>query len=123
MKKLIVSMKTSNAMFRDFKRTANRIKSGKAPQSPHYEISFESKKDFDRFVRNISVLMTILKSKPKSVYELAKLIGSDVSNARKIIDFFETVGAIRIKEQKVSGRTLRTPIVDYQKIEFNLEAA
>lgn len=67
--------------------------------------------------------MAILNSKPKSIYQLAKLTNTDVSNMKEIISFFEEVGAVRIEEQKVSGRTVKTPVVDYKKIEFNLEAA
>lgn len=123
MKKLIVSMKSTDDMFSDFKKTARKIKSGKPPKAPHYEIYFESKKDFNKFIRNISVLMAILNSKPKSIYQLAKLTDTDVSNMKKIISFFEELGALRIKEQKVSRRVVKTPVVDYDKIEFNLKAA
>lgn len=123
MKKLIVSMKSTEDLFSDFKKVANKIKSGKAPKTTHYEISFESKKDFNKFIRHISVLMAILNSKPKSIYELAKMTDTDVSNMKKVINFFEEVGAIHIKEQKIDGRFVKTPIVDYKKIEFDLVAA
>lgn len=123
MKKLIVSLKTTDEMFSDFKKVAQTIKSGKSPKTTHYEISFESKGDFNKFIRNISVLIAILNSKPKSIYQLAKMTGTDVSNMKKIISFFEEIGAVRIKEQRVSGRVVKTPVVDYKKIEFNLEAA
>jgi len=123
MKKLIISMKTTNDMFDDFKKIAKTIKKGKSPKSPHYEIAFESKKDFNKFMRNISVLISIIKNKPKSIYQLAKATDTDLANMKKIINFFAEIGAVRIKENKKSGRTVKTPIVDYQKIEFDLQAA
>ena len=46
----------------------------------------------------------------------------DVSNMNKIILFFEEVGAIRLKASKVNGRAVRQPVVEYQKIEFDLAA-
>lgn len=46
----------------------------------------------------------------------------DTSNLNKTILFFEKIGALRIKEQTVGGRAVRTPIVDYNKIEFDLAA-
>lgn len=61
--------------------------------------------------------------KPKSVYEFAKLVDMDVSNPNKPILFFETTGAIKIKTSTVAGRTVKTPIVEYSQIKFDLMAA
>jgi len=73
-------------------------------------------------VRHLPILSAILNFKPKSVYELAKLSGMDVSNLNKIILFFEEVGAIQVKTVKVSGRTVKKPIVEYKTVEFKLAA-
>jgi predicted transcriptional regulator len=122
MKRLIISLKSPSDALNDFKRSFKAAKHGK-PTPLRYEISFDNKKDFDRFVRNIFILSNILAFKPKSIYELARLSDMDVSNINKIISFFEEVGAVRIKEQVVRGRTLKMPIVDYDRIEFALRAA
>ena len=123
MKKLIVSMKSTEKMFSEFKKKTKQIASGKIPASTHYEISFESKRDFNKFISNISVLISILNLKPRSIYQLATMTNKDISNMKKIINFFEEVGAVRIEEKKVNGRIVKTPIVDYKKIEFHLKAA
>ena len=68
-------------------------------------------------------MAAILTHKPKSVYELAKLVDMDVSNLNKLIVFFVAVGAITIKTSIISGRTVKTPIVEYGHIEFDLKAA
>ena len=47
----------------------------------------------------------------------------DVSNLNKLILFFETTGAIKIKTSTVAGRTVKTPIVEYGQIEFDLKTA
>jgi len=121
MKHLIVSLKTSDEVFGDFKRAFRKAKKGKRKGS-HFEISFDNKRDFDRFVRNLYILKYILFFKPKSVYELAKIAKIDVSNLNKVILFFEEVGAITVKETVVSGRTVRVPVVEYDTVEFNLAA-
>jgi DNA-binding MarR family transcriptional regulator len=54
---------------------------------------------------------------------LARLLDMDVSNVSKILDFFEEVGAVMLKVHIVGGRSVKTPIVDYDKIEFDLRAA
>ncbi|PIR16650.1 MAG: hypothetical protein COV46_07555 [Deltaproteobacteria bacterium CG11_big_fil_rev_8_21_14_0_20_49_13] len=121
MKRLIISLKTSDEVLDDFAKAFKRAKKKKAAE-PHYEISFDSKNDFDRFVKNIYILKYILVFKPKSIYELAKIIKIDVSNLNKVILFFEEVGAIKVRTTQVSGREVKTPIVPYDTIEFNLAA-
>ena len=122
MKKLIVSIKSSSETLSDFKKALKDARKGRL-KGDHFELSFDNKKDFDRFVKNLGILSAILIHKPKSVYELAKLVNRDVSNLNKIILFFETVGAIKIKTSTVSGRTVKTPVVEYEQIEFDLKAA
>lgn len=121
MKHLIVSLKTSNEMLDDFKKAFRKTKKRKLNKL-HFEISFDNKKDFDRFVRNLDVLKYILIFKPKSVYELAKLTKIDVSNLNKVILFFEEVGALKVRTSTVSGRIVKMPVVEYDTVEFKLAA-
>ncbi len=122
MKKLIVSIKSSGDTLTDFKKALKSARKGRL-KGDHFELSFDNKKDFNRFVKNLGILSAILTYKPKSVYELAKLVDMDVSNLNKLIVFFEAVGAISIKTSTVSGRTVKTPVVEYGHIEFDLKAA
>jgi len=122
MKTLTVSIKTSSEILDDFVKEFKTVRKRKI-KGTHFEVSFDHKKDFDRFVRNLGILSQILTLKPKSVYELARLTDMDLSNLNKIILFFEEVGAIRIKKTKVNGRVVKTPIVEYDCIEFPLKAA
>jgi predicted transcriptional regulator len=122
MKKLIVSIKSSSQSLSEFKKALKDARKGNL-KGDRYEISFDNKKDFDRFAKNLGVLSAILTHKPKSIYELSKLIDMDVSNLNKLIAFFESVGAIKIKTSQESGRAVKTPIVEYGQIEFDLKAA
>ncbi len=106
----------------EFKKALKDARKGRL-KADHYEISFDNKKDFDRFAQNLSVLSAILTHKPKSIYELSKLMDRDVSNLNKLIAFFESVGAIKIKTSLESGRAVKTPIVEYEQVEFDLKAA
>ncbi len=121
MKKLTVSIKTSSQVLDDFKKAMKKARAGKL-KGQHFEVSFDNKKDFDKFVKNIEILMAILSYKPKSVYELSKQIHMDLSNLNKIILFFEENGVIKLKRTIRSGRMVAQPIVTYDKIEFNLAA-
>jgi predicted transcriptional regulator len=122
MKKLIVSIKSSSETLSGFKKALKDARKGRLKGS-HFELSFDNKKDFDRFVKNLGILSAILNYKPKSVYELAKLVDMDVSNLNKLILFFELVGAIKIKTSTIAGRTVKRPIVEYEQIEFDLKVA
>lgn len=122
MKKLVISLKTSGEVLEDFKKNLQKARKHKGKIKPHYEIAFDNKKDFEKFVRNITILISIQSLKPKSVYELAKMIDMDQSNLNKIILFFEDMGVLKVKERKVNGRTVKTPVVKYEKIEFDLVA-
>ena len=110
----------ADQVFEDFKRSAQRVRRGKFKGETEYEISFDNKADFNRFVRNIPVLSAIIAFKPRSVYELAKLTEADVSNLNKTIQFFEDIGVIRIKTANVDGRTVKQPHVEYDEVTFRL---
>jgi predicted transcriptional regulator len=120
MKRLIVSCKTADQVFDDFKKAARKVQRGRVHGEPEFEVSFDNKADFNRFVRNIPILSAIMVFKPRSVYELAKLTDTDVSNLNKVIQFFEDIGVIRIKTSEVSGRTVKQPHVEYQEVTFRL---
>jgi predicted transcriptional regulator len=121
MKTLTVSIKSSQDFLEGFTKAFKSV-AKKNVKGTHYEVSFEKKKDFNKFVKNIGLLTLIHSLKPKSVYELAKAADMDVSNLNKIILFFEETGVIILKRTKVSGRVVTQPIVEYDKIEFNLAA-
>ncbi len=120
MKKLVVSCKTSEQVFKDFKIAANRVKKGKNRGETEYEVSFDNKADFNRFVRNIPILSAIITFKPRSVYELAKLTQTDVSNLNKVIQFFEDIGVISIRTTELDGRMVKQPKVQYEEVTFKL---
>lgn len=122
MKKLIISIKSGKESLEQAKRAMKLIKNGKF-KGTHYEISFEDPKEFHKFVKNIPILMLILSNSPDSIYELAQIAHMDVSNLRRIIGFFEKIGALRVEEKIISGRLVKRPVVEYQKVEFDLMAA
>lgn len=122
MKRLVVSCKTADQVFEDFKKAAKRAQKGGSSKEPEYEVSFDNKADFNRFVRNIPILSAIIAFKPRSVYELAKLTETDVSNLNKVIQFFEDIGVIRVSTERVSGRTVKQPHVEYDEVTFRLAA-
>ena len=123
MKKLIISVKSASEALDQFANALEKARKKKGKIEPHFEISFDNRKDFNKFVKNIFILQAIQTLNPKSVYELASLLDVDHSNLNKIILFFEKMGAIKIKESKSKGKLVKKPIVEYDSIEFKLKAA
>lgn len=120
MKKLIVSIKSSSEVLSDFKKAFLTVKNSKK-STPHFELSFDNKSDFNKFIRNIDILSAIIKFSPNSIYELAKILNKDLSNLLKIIKFYEECGVLILKK-KTENRERSTPIVEFDCIEFNLAA-
>ena len=119
MKELIVTLKTSTEVLGDFKKA---LKNAKKSKLVHNEISFDTKRDFDKFIRNIYILSCIITFKPGSIYELARLVNKDVSNINKIVKFYEEIGIIKLKKLESKGRVVLVPSVKYDSIKFNLAA-
>lgn len=123
MKKLIISIKSASEALEQFAKALEKARKQRGKMEPHFEISFDSRKEFNKFVKNIFILEAIQSFKPKSVYDLANKLDMDHSNLNKIILFFEKVGAVTIKENTSKGKHLKRPIVEYDTIEFKLNAA
>ena len=118
-KKLIVSLRSTDASLKDFIAAAKSVKAGKKKQT-EYRLSFTDPKDFNKFVKNMAVLLWIRQLKPKSVYDLAQLLEKDPSNIAKLINFFEQYGIVKLKEQRKGKTIVKVPVVEYEKIEFDL---
>jgi predicted transcriptional regulator len=121
MKKLIVSVKSSEEVFSDFGKALKKARKGQL-KGIHLEVSFDNRKDFERFVSNLHILQLIKQLKPTSIYDLSKKTGIDVSNLNKIVSFFEAMGVIEVRDAISGGRKTRSPKVSYDKVEFDLVA-
>ena len=84
-------------------------------------ITFHSIDQFRKVMTNkrIELLKVIKHKKPKSVYELAKLVNRSVDNVNNDVRFLEQLGFIETEKIK-NGRHKLTPSVDFDKIEIEL---
>jgi predicted transcriptional regulator len=122
MKKLIISLKSATQVLSEVKGRLQKAQNKKGKVTPHFDIAFSDKKQFKKFIVNLELLTYIRLFKPKSIYELASFMQKDVGNISRIVAFYEDIGALRIEAKVIAGRDVKVPIVDYQKIEFNLAA-
>ncbi|MGZ6466028.1 MAG: HVO_A0114 family putative DNA-binding protein [Bdellovibrionota bacterium] len=84
------------------------------------KLCFSKRSDFERFVKSMGLLAAIRATSPHTVYGLAKAIGKDVANVAKIVAFYEELGVITIKKTKYRGRSIKTPVVAFDRITFEL---
>ena len=123
MKKLIISIKSASESLSQFAKRLEAARNKNDTTEPCYEISFDNRKEFNKFVRNIFILEAIQTFRPTSIYDLADKIDMDYSNLSKIIIFLEDMGAIAIRDKKSKGKLLKVPVVEYDTIEFKLKVA
>ena len=122
MNKLVVSVKSTSQVLADAKRAFKDVKENNRRASKHAEIVFSDTREFKKFVNNLDVLVAIRRHKPQSIYELANLLERDPANINRIVGFFENAGVIATEVKIVGGRSVKTPIVNYSKIEWDLVA-
>ncbi|GMT42059.1 MAG: hypothetical protein IEMM0002_0470 [bacterium] len=69
--------------------------------------------------KRMELVRTIKRKKPSSVYALAKLLGRDIKNVMKDLEYLEAVGLVDLRKSK-SGRGETIPSVKYDKIELEI---
>ncbi len=74
MKTLIISIKSTNKALDEVTKRLKNAEKKRGKVNPYYEISFTEIKQFKKFITNLDILTSIQLLKPKSIYELAKLM-------------------------------------------------
>lgn len=69
----------------------------------------------------MQLLRTIILEKPRSIYELAKMVDRDFKNVHSDVKLLSQVGLIELKEMTYARKGLR-PIAKFSGIELDLAA-
>lgn len=69
--------------------------------------------------KRLELVRVIKRKKPLSVYALAKLLGRELKNVMKDLEYLEAVGLVDLRKSK-SGRGETVPSVKYDKIELEI---
>ena len=84
------------------------------------KLLFTQKKYFSHFVKHMDLLDSIKRNLPQSIYALAKIEKKDVANITKIVSFYESVGALKMKASLIQGRKVKAPFIEYEQIIFEM---
>ena len=111
-----VSIKSKEGLLNEVKGVWKKIERG-GSMKRHERISFENTEAMRKILSEgrLRILKTIKKEHPKSIYELAKLLGRDIKNTFDDVQFLAQIGLIELKKTR-EGREKSTPKVNYDRI-------
>ncbi len=67
------------------------------------------------------ILYTIQNSKPKSVYELAKMLGRDFKSVRKDIELLRQFELVRFEAESKGRKKRLKPMLNLTRLQINLD--
>ena len=119
-KRIDIGIKRLEDSLKDFAETWKSVKTGKKVRKEE-GIYFESIDDMRAVLTNnrLAILRAIRENKPKSVYELSKMLGRNLKNVNEDLKLFAEIGLVTLEATK-KGRKRITPHVDYAKITLEI---
>lgn len=125
-KRILIEVKSLDAMADDFKRVWKKAARG-GPLPPAAEtICFESAEEMQKFLspERIRLIRTVHLKKPRSIVELAELLGRERKNVTDDVKLLESVGLIERKSRKAGkkgrGKEKVELIVGYDRIRMDI---
>jgi len=115
-KKIDIGIKALGESLKDFADTWRSLEAGHKVRK-HKGIYFDSVDNMRAVLTNnrLLILKAIREHKPKSVYELAKILGRDLKNVKQDLKLLSEIGLVTLERRETDKRR-RIPHVDYSKI-------
>jgi predicted transcriptional regulator len=115
-KKIDIGIKGLRESLKDFADTWKLLEAGRKVKKQE-GIYFDSIDNMRAILTNnrLLILKTIREHKPKSVYELAKILGRDLKNVNQDLKLLSEIGLVTL-ERRVTDKKRIMPHVDYSKI-------
>ena len=119
-KRIDIGIKRLKNSLRDFAETWKSVESGKRVRKEE-GIYFESIDDMRSVLTNnrLAILRAIRENKPKSVYELSKILGRNLKNVNQDLKLLAEIGLVTLEATKKDRKRI-TPHVDYTKITLEI---
>lgn len=120
-KDIKVEIKPLNEVLKDAAEVMNKIKKNEYAM-PKKGLSFGTVESFRQFFtpKRLELMQVIKHKRPKSLYELAKLVNRDFKSVVVDIKILEECGIIDTKKVPVKGGYKVTPIFDYDKLSVDI---
>ena len=120
LKKIRVEITPRKESWKELLEVARKIDRGE--DISYEKLVFDSYEAFRRVMtpERLKILHVIREEQPKSIYELAKLLGRDRRNVIKDLEILEMLGLVEFEEEKHGKRRSRRPVVPYDEIEVSI---
>ena len=104
-----------------FKETFEAARAGR-PVEPRELVGFTSLEAARNFLtrERLGLLRTIKARRPRSIYELARMVGRDLKNVQEDIRILERHGLVRIAKRPRGTRSVRVPRVPFEAIALKI---
>lgn len=104
-----------------FKETFEAARAGR-PVEPRALVGFTSLEAARNFLtrERLGLLRTIKARRPRSIYELARMVGRDLKNVQEDIRILERHGLVRIAKRPRGTRSVRVPRVPFEAIALKI---
>ena len=119
-KRIDIGIKRLEDSLKDFAETWKSMETGKKVRKEE-GIYFESIDDMRAVLTNnrLAILRAIRENKPKSVYELSKILGRNLKNVNEDLKLLAEIGLVTLEATKTDRKRI-TPHVDYGKITLEI---
>ena len=116
-KNIVVEVKSIEDTLKEVKEVMGKIREGKLVKKKE-SISFNNIDVMRKVLTNkrLELIKAIKKHKPKSIYELAKMVKRDSKSVNVDLKILSNLGMVDLKS-KERGRENIVPSVDYGKID------
>lgn len=116
-KNIVVEVKSIEDTLKEVKEVMNKIKEGKLLKKKE-SISFSNIDIMRKVLTNkrLELIKTIKKYKPRSIYQLAKIVKRDSKSVNVDLKILSNLGMVDLKS-KERGRENIVPSVDYEEID------
>ena len=119
-KRIDIGIKRVEDSLKDFAETWKSVETGKKLKKKE-GIYFESIDDMRAVLTNnrLAILKAIRENKPKSIYELSKMLGRNLKNVNEDLNLLSEIGLVTLETTKKDRKRI-TPHVDYTKITLEI---
>ena len=116
-KNIVIEVKSVEDTLKEVKGVMEKIKEGKSVKKKK-SISFNNIDTMRKVLTNrrLELIKAIKKYKPKSIYQLAKIVKRDSKSVNTDLKILSNLGMMDLKS-KEKGRENIVPSVDYEKID------
>ena len=123
MRTVTFSVRPLDDVMDDFAKTFEAVRSGRRlPKGRREEVGFTSIEAVRNFLtrERLALLRMIRTGRPRSIYQLAKMVDRDLKNVQEDIRLLERHGLVRVTKHARGNRKVKVPEVPFEEIALRI---